>query len=251
MALVKCPECGAEVSDAATSCPHCGYPLIAEISPKKRPAFNPKVIVALILVIVVCAVSFFAYRASVRNSIRKAYIDNLNDIHIKMYATVILSEELAQLTHDVWLNTIEKKNDLNTNPYTVQDYAEGRYYYTKSEFYNDFNLSLRALAAAPETRAKIEVIRDYYSEISTIFAKLQNPPDDLAPCYTVLNEMYDSFQIIVDCAISPSGSLTTYTATFREADSSFVNSFKKLAAIMPVSDTASPSNNALSVSNAD
>lgn len=27
MALTKCPECKAEVSDYATSCPKCGYPL--------------------------------------------------------------------------------------------------------------------------------------------------------------------------------------------------------------------------------
>lgn len=27
MALIKCPECQREVSDAAFSCPHCGYPL--------------------------------------------------------------------------------------------------------------------------------------------------------------------------------------------------------------------------------
>ena len=29
MALVTCPECGAEVSDQAPSCPHCGLPLRA------------------------------------------------------------------------------------------------------------------------------------------------------------------------------------------------------------------------------
>lgn len=27
MALIKCPECGREVSDQATSCPGCGHPL--------------------------------------------------------------------------------------------------------------------------------------------------------------------------------------------------------------------------------
>lgn len=27
MALIKCPECGKEVSTAAEVCPHCGYPL--------------------------------------------------------------------------------------------------------------------------------------------------------------------------------------------------------------------------------
>lgn len=27
MALIKCPECGYEVSDKAASCPKCGYPI--------------------------------------------------------------------------------------------------------------------------------------------------------------------------------------------------------------------------------
>lgn len=32
MAIVKCPECGKMVSDMATSCPGCGYP-IAKLAP--------------------------------------------------------------------------------------------------------------------------------------------------------------------------------------------------------------------------
>ena len=27
MALIKCPECGGQVSDKAEACIHCGYPL--------------------------------------------------------------------------------------------------------------------------------------------------------------------------------------------------------------------------------
>lgn len=33
MALIKCPECGREISDKASSCPHCGYP-IESLSPE-------------------------------------------------------------------------------------------------------------------------------------------------------------------------------------------------------------------------
>jgi hypothetical protein len=34
MALIKCPECSNEVSDKATSCPKCGYPLLQLPSPQ-------------------------------------------------------------------------------------------------------------------------------------------------------------------------------------------------------------------------
>ena len=27
MALIKCPECGKEISDKSSQCIHCGYPL--------------------------------------------------------------------------------------------------------------------------------------------------------------------------------------------------------------------------------
>lgn len=30
MALIKCPECGKEISDKANACIHCGYPLNEE-----------------------------------------------------------------------------------------------------------------------------------------------------------------------------------------------------------------------------
>ena len=37
MTLIKCPECNKEISDKASSCPHCGYPL-----PKKEEKNKPK-----------------------------------------------------------------------------------------------------------------------------------------------------------------------------------------------------------------
>lgn len=36
MAIIKCPECGKEISDKATSCPNCGFPLIKGQSEKEK-----------------------------------------------------------------------------------------------------------------------------------------------------------------------------------------------------------------------
>lgn len=34
MALIKCPECGKEISDKAISCPHCGVPIAVKFEKK-------------------------------------------------------------------------------------------------------------------------------------------------------------------------------------------------------------------------
>ena len=36
MALIKCPECGKEVSDTAKTCVHCGYKLVKKTSLKEK-----------------------------------------------------------------------------------------------------------------------------------------------------------------------------------------------------------------------
>jgi uncharacterized membrane protein YdbT with pleckstrin-like domain len=41
MALVKCPDCGRDVSTAATNCPQCGRPMAAVAAPPGAPAAAP------------------------------------------------------------------------------------------------------------------------------------------------------------------------------------------------------------------
>jgi len=42
MALINCPECKKEISDRATSCPHCGCPIIDKQSIPVIPAPEQK-----------------------------------------------------------------------------------------------------------------------------------------------------------------------------------------------------------------
>ncbi|MEE3385799.1 MAG: zinc ribbon domain-containing protein [Prevotella sp.] len=60
MALIKCKECGHEVSDKASSCPNCGYPMesvgysqekVLEDNPKKKKGWVWFLIVALLCLI--------------------------------------------------------------------------------------------------------------------------------------------------------------------------------------------------------
>lgn len=47
MALIKCPECGAEISDKAPKCPKCGRSI------KNN---NKKIVIALISIVLVLAI---------------------------------------------------------------------------------------------------------------------------------------------------------------------------------------------------
>jgi Bacterial PH domain/zinc-ribbon domain len=49
MALINCPECGKQVSTAATSCPSCGYPVAEKLSQGEavaQPARDPNELLA-------------------------------------------------------------------------------------------------------------------------------------------------------------------------------------------------------------
>ena len=41
MALIKCPECGKEVSTSAETCPHCGFPIKQDLVKQQRVGPKP------------------------------------------------------------------------------------------------------------------------------------------------------------------------------------------------------------------
>lgn len=62
MALIRCPECGREISDTSEVCINCGYKLLKKDSPVGNlKKFNKKIFlsVALMLVVVVLISTFF------------------------------------------------------------------------------------------------------------------------------------------------------------------------------------------------
>ena len=61
MSMIKCPECGKDMSDKATVCPDCGYPILeAKKALKKEKLMKLKkkslLIIPVIVIIVICTV---------------------------------------------------------------------------------------------------------------------------------------------------------------------------------------------------
>lgn len=63
MALIKCAECGKDLSDSAISCPHCGNPVKKEVKIHKHPVIKWIFrIILLILIILGATYYWYFYR---------------------------------------------------------------------------------------------------------------------------------------------------------------------------------------------
>ena len=58
--------------------------------------------------------------------------------------------------------------------------------------------------------------------------KLKNPPSEWEEAYDDLKDYYDSYLELTNLAISPTGSLTTFSSKFNDADNNMSTSYSKL-----------------------
>lgn len=250
MALITCPECNKEISDKVNACPHCGYPIAAMseqntsvnppqqvevVSVKVDPQKSKKIIIGIVAAIALIAVcSLVAIMVNRQKeaaaqqeaaAARAAYIDNLTLARSTMLAGGADAESICNLTKSVWYNTIYKKTDIKTDEYTKGSYT--------GDFHDDFNTSLSYLYSDPSIIAKITGIKENQEEVTEIMRSLQNPPDDLATCFETIEAMYDVYSNFTSLAISPSGTLKSYSEDFSDYDNDFMRLYEKLDTQIP------------------
>lgn len=250
MALITCPECQQQVSDQATTCPKCGFPLSTignpsdtqteESAVSKQPTRKKPFIIAIIafvcIVSVVLAGVFVkkaadekaaaeAYAAAEQASIeaRETYISNLESFVAMVLNGGAKAEGLCNLTRNVWHDSIFEEYDSETAKYTRHN----------GEYWDDFNDALRALYCDDETLKTIDEIENSQEEARNLYKALQDPAEEFEKCFRLVDELYSVFFNLTNLATSPSGSLTTYTENFNEYESEFLELYEKLELLIP------------------
>ncbi|MDY6072291.1 MAG: zinc ribbon domain-containing protein [Bacilli bacterium] len=254
MAMMNCPKCNEEISNKATKCVHCGFSLVEEkmitcsecgkeISSKKKicpncgcpvvekeknddtqkveltkVAFGKNTKQVLLfagigVIILIVAILLIGSANS------KSYKKDLDTVIVKMLDGGVIAEECGNLTKKVWYNTIYEENDYTTNKYTKDSYGY---------FYDDFNTSLNILFNSSDFKEKIESIKSNQEEVANLMKKLKNPPSEWEEAYDDLKDYYDSYLELTNLAISPTGSLTTFSSKFNDADNKMSNSYSKM-----------------------
>ena len=208
MALIKCPECGKEISDTVKTCPNCGY------KKSKKEISKKKLIIIIILLIVIIGGGITTGVIIHNNNIKqqekakKDYDDTLYSTSAKIYITGLAAEYHCSQIASVWHDCITDSycHDFNDK---IEDYL------TKNE-------------------KALDNLDGYKDEVSKNIKKLKNIPNsDYQDTYDKLVELYGVYSKLVEQATSPSGNYSNYISNYNSYSSEFKSIYDELKILQP------------------
>lgn len=121
MALIKCPECGKEVSENAVACPNCGSPITKQTQNTKNEGSRKSFASRFFLVIGIALIAFIVYLIVVAPS---------------QQMTPEKSRQLLEKTEQIYKEKLEKEDEKAREYIRIiqNDYSSLR---QKREAYNE------------------------------------------------------------------------------------------------------------------
>lgn len=248
MAIIKCPNCGMEVSDQAQQCIHCGYNLKEEnlvvcedcgktyseqfnICPncgcprtvvstpveKTKRKFTKYIIGAILIVL---AGLLFMGVQSVKKE--EDYRNTVNTVLDEINGSVDDLNSSYDLMIDVWHNGIWGNKDSTTDPYV----------YPKGVKVKDFDEALDNLYKDKKFMKKVEHLDETQKELRTLKLSLEDAPEEYEDMNDVLVKMIDLY--VDDCmhVVSPVGSYNEITEQNSENTDEFNDLMAEFTAYM-------------------
>ena len=236
-----CPNCGANLPDTAKMCHVCRTVFqsegrtddlqgpaptttkapqqveVTKVSVKVSKKVKILIVLAILLIIGGVA-GFFIVRNILDNKSQQEYMDNMTTASSKMLAGAAKAESTGGMIHDVWYNTIHEVDDKKTDKYTKSG----------KKFNDDFNTSLALYMISDEYTKASKEIKDNQNEVQNLMKELINPPEKYKEAYNALKNYYDAYLKLTNCAINPTGNLSSYTSEFNNADTATLNCYNAM-----------------------
>ncbi|WP_024857284.1 zinc ribbon domain-containing protein [Ruminococcus albus] len=240
---ILCEECNLAIPNGSEICPHCGCPAPNTNKPQKvevvsvnvSKSHKKTIIIAVITAIIICGgvltaniihdkqeqIKVEQQEKEEKEKIAQAeetYQSDLESAVFLMLSGAADAESAGGLIHDVWSDTIYEERNTDTLKYTMKN----------GKFNDDFNDSLSSLFSDTSFKNKISNIESNQDSVKELMKKLTNPPDKYADAYDALKNYYDSYLELTELVTNPKGSLTSYTSSFNEADSSVLKYYQAM-----------------------
>lgn len=260
MSLIKCSECGREISDKATACPHCGAPVeIESDEPVKednseeeytsktektpddsvvtetnnimentdKPKKKSKRILIIVIVAVLAVVGALGIYMYQKQKAQEEY-----DL-----AVTLMRSETGLM--EVYVNTIVNTDDIDsiedlvnlTNSVWHDAIWEESNSNTKKYVSgaNDFNEAIDNLYSDPKVEKFISSIKEVIPDADY----LNNVPEELSDVKSKYDDVVATYKTLVDYAEWPTGSYNTYMEQAQEKYNAFNEAYSKFDSSCP------------------
>lgn len=230
-----CSKCGAELKEDQEFCPKCGQKAGLEIDTNVTSAisqFNAGLdkkkkkskLLPIILAIVIAIVGiggFFVY-SSVQQKNKeekvRAYLADAESFYSLVLTSGSNMESIGNAIQSAWKKYI--------NSYY------GTYY--NGTYINSVDSAVEA--AQDEQSSKITSVRSSDSSIASKYKSLLTVPDtndqELLEIKDTVKDVYDAYQSMYDCVITPSGNYSSWTSEFSDVDSELGKAIRDLSDLL-------------------
>lgn len=222
MAMIKCSNCGADISDKAKKCPYC------EVKLKRE---NKKIILAISLVLVViltCVGTIVGINIKKKNE-RKIYVQHYNECvqsfnEIKKDGEngIKLCDKLVSLTNSVWSDAVFKKTSIDTINYTF-----------KNDEWQSYSQALNNMYADDTVKSTISSLDDIKKKVNQKLNNINDVPDELKDIYDSAKIFVGAFNDRVAFSSKASGALISYKTSYEAKKSTYSQALSKFTTNMP------------------
>ena len=230
MALIKCPECGKEISDKSEKCVNCGCPIVPEEEtnitiPAKKTHKHAKNIILFITILLIISGSIYYFFIYSNKKTNEEYLSNLRELQSFSFLGAVQAEKLCNNTYDVWNNYINSKKSSSTDKYTLGKYGV---------FVSSVEDAISNLYKDKPAEQAINIMNHNTAEVNKIIAKIQNPPDEYRDYYEIACNLYDNYIKYTNLALSPSGNIIEYKKNIDQLSAEYLTQYNKLDRFIPV-----------------
>lgn len=158
-------------------------------------------------------------QSKVRDMEPKEYAKKAKDLSYELLAVGVSAEGTSDLIIRIWRNTIYKDKEDDTDPYTLK---------SDGSFNDSFNDSLANYFSTDEYKATVAVLEPAQPKLTRSVKEMRDCPEDCIYIYEALAEYHEAIDGIVELAINPSGSYSSYSGRYSELQDKFVEANKTL-----------------------
>lgn len=228
MALIKCPECGKEISDTTKKCPNCGFAM------KKKP--NKKIIIIMFLIIVIIiiggTIGYFLHQEKLKKeriTAEEALKQEKENYEVTLIATAYGIKRLQGDCEWTGASIYSTWDDVKGLKSHVADLLT---YYITGE--GDMSDTMKREVDAPINEV-VNAILEADETINENMLKLKKYPEGYEESYNLMKELYSEYQSFKTlCTEVPYNyNLLEYGNTFTEQDNALSKTFSELCVLYP------------------